>query len=580
VFRSGLRGHRFRRLFPLAFAALAGLAILGGILHSPANYDALAYRTPRILHWIAEGHWHWIHTDFQRLNTRGTGMEWLTVPLLLLTGSDRAFFLINAVSFLLFPGVCYRLLIGLGVRARVAWHWMWILPTGYCYLLQAGSIANDMLGSVFAFAAVDYALRAAKERCAILGSLAAIAAALATSVKAFNILLFAPWGLAMIPNIVPMLRRPLVTLPLGLVAILVSIVPTSILNHNYCGDWKGLKAEPVNLAAGPPAFHLAINTLLIPLHHLNPPVNPLAGAWNKWMERAIPEAWQQKINRHFEPSVATFKLGEMQMEEVAGLGFGVALLVLPVLISRSPANRPRSGSHQHPFFRSIIQPRNLVPLGAAAASAYFLSQSGLGCPARYLSPFYLMLLAPVLRLNRASQLLRTFWWRGLVILSFGLAAILLIVTPPRPLWPATTVLKAFHADQSASPLLRRVWTVYSVYGERSDGFASIRNSLPPCVKTLGLVTFDDPETSLWKPFGSLRIRHVTRDDDAASNRLRGLNHILVSQYTLDVENRITLDQWLARHQATITQRFDLALRAGRGPTRWYLVEVAGSPGTF
>src|SRR5205807_1785258 len=68
---------RFRRLFPLLFFTVAALAILGGCIHAPSNYDALAYRTPRVLHWLAEGRWHWIHTDFQRLNTRGCGLEWV-----------------------------------------------------------------------------------------------------------------------------------------------------------------------------------------------------------------------------------------------------------------------------------------------------------------------------------------------------------------------------------------------------------------------------------------------------------------------------------------------------------------------
>src|SRR5258706_3333785 len=34
--------RRFTRLFPLAFLLLAGLAILGGVLHAPSNYDGLA----------------------------------------------------------------------------------------------------------------------------------------------------------------------------------------------------------------------------------------------------------------------------------------------------------------------------------------------------------------------------------------------------------------------------------------------------------------------------------------------------------------------------------------------------------
>ena len=58
--------HSFRRRFrrPAAgcFLLLAILALVAGGLYTPLNYDANAYRLPRILHWLAAGQWHWIHT--------------------------------------------------------------------------------------------------------------------------------------------------------------------------------------------------------------------------------------------------------------------------------------------------------------------------------------------------------------------------------------------------------------------------------------------------------------------------------------------------------------------------------------
>src|SRR5208283_5248847 len=53
--------RRFRRPFPLAFLILAAMAFGGSALHAPTNYDGLTYRVPRILHWLAEDRWHWIH---------------------------------------------------------------------------------------------------------------------------------------------------------------------------------------------------------------------------------------------------------------------------------------------------------------------------------------------------------------------------------------------------------------------------------------------------------------------------------------------------------------------------------------
>src|SRR5438445_948360 len=73
--------RRFRKPFPLAFLTLAAMAFLGGVIYAPNNYDALAYRIPRILHWLAADQWHWIHTIFPRVNARACGIEWISAPL-------------------------------------------------------------------------------------------------------------------------------------------------------------------------------------------------------------------------------------------------------------------------------------------------------------------------------------------------------------------------------------------------------------------------------------------------------------------------------------------------------------------
>src|SRR5665213_4322204 len=79
---------RFAHWLPLAFAGLAALVLLGGMLYQPGNYDALTYRVPRVLHWLAEEHWHWIHTADYRMNNRSCGFEWLMTPIFVATQSD------------------------------------------------------------------------------------------------------------------------------------------------------------------------------------------------------------------------------------------------------------------------------------------------------------------------------------------------------------------------------------------------------------------------------------------------------------------------------------------------------------
>ena len=48
--------RRFRRPFPLGFLILATLATIGGFLYAPTNFDDLAFRSPRVLHWLAAEH--------------------------------------------------------------------------------------------------------------------------------------------------------------------------------------------------------------------------------------------------------------------------------------------------------------------------------------------------------------------------------------------------------------------------------------------------------------------------------------------------------------------------------------------
>ncbi|MCX7888079.1 MAG: hypothetical protein N3B01_12615, partial [Verrucomicrobiae bacterium] len=99
--------RRFHRLWPLTFLLIAGLITLGAMLHPPNNYDALSYRIPRVLNWLAENRWHWIHTQDARMNVRACGNEWLLAPLLALTGTDRWIFIINLISYLLIPSLLF-----------------------------------------------------------------------------------------------------------------------------------------------------------------------------------------------------------------------------------------------------------------------------------------------------------------------------------------------------------------------------------------------------------------------------------------------------------------------------------------
>jgi len=116
---------------PLLFIFVALITLAGGILYTPSNYDALSYRLPRILHWQDTGHWHWIDTPNTRQNYSAPAFEWLMTPLLVFFKTDRLFFFINWISFLLLPGLLFRTFRLTGISAKSCWWWMWLLPLGF-----------------------------------------------------------------------------------------------------------------------------------------------------------------------------------------------------------------------------------------------------------------------------------------------------------------------------------------------------------------------------------------------------------------------------------------------------------------
>jgi hypothetical protein len=555
--------HRFRKLFPLAFLILGAISFLGGAIYAPTNYDALAYRIPRILHWLAADQWHWIHTIFPRVNNRSCGIEWVSAPFIALFKTDRFLFLINFISFVFLPGLVFSVFTRLGVLRRVAWHWMWIAPTGYCFLLQAGSVGNDLFGAVFALAAVDFALRAK-----ISGSsrdifASVLAAALMTSAKLSSLPLLLPWAIALLPSLKLFFRWPVRTVVVCIIAIFASGLPTMILNAKFSDDWSGagLKHGNVKHAA---ILKTGANAGLLALQNLEPPVFPFTAAWDHEISNLVPASVTLKISDVMvEPRAASFSTDEMQMEENAGLGFGVSALFLVSAAGAVCARRKKSASGVSVWLICVRWSPVISLLAVMAQS----NLSGIG---RILTPYYLLLLPPLLACGGHEPLIKRSWWSAAASAVFLLAAGLLIISPARPLFPIQTILRKIQAPDSH--LLARVKEVYSVYGNRNDGFAPARDILPPDLKVLGIVTFDDPETSLWRPFGTRSIEHVRPGDTAADLKARGITYILLREQIMGWFN-CPLDVWLKQMNAQVVKKIPLDLRASSGPLVWDLVKL-------
>ena len=552
--------RRFRKPFPLAFLILAAMAILGGVLYPPTNYDALAYRVPRVLHWLAADQWHWIHSFFERINNRSCGIEWVSAPFIALLKTDRLLFLINTVSFLLLPGLVFSVFTRLGVRRRVAWHWMWLAPTGYSFLLQAGSIGNDLFGAPFALAAVDFALRARISRSPRDFFTSVLAAAMMTSAKTASLPLLLPWAVALLPSLKLIPRWPLRTAVIGVIAIFASALPTVVLNVAHSDNWAGVNMSHSG-AAKTMVLRTGASAVSMMAQNLVPPVFPMAGKWNAAVLNHIPAGLESSLRAvMIESQACDFSVAEMQIEENAGLGFGLSVLLLASVAAACFARRKKASAADSPWLLC-------VRWSPAISLLALMTQFDLSCIARILTPYYLPLLPVLLAGPGQSWLVRRRWWRSAAFMVFLVAGGLLVISPARPLFPVETLLEKFP-DAPA-----RMREVYSVYALRNDGFAPARAALPPGLKVLGMVTYDDPETSLWRPFGSRRIEHVCPEDTARDLKARGVEYVLLHEETFEQRFHGPLGDWLKKMDAQVVQKIPLNLRAARGPLDWCLVKL-------
>jgi len=584
IFREQLRGtadkthsrakkffRRLRRPLPGCFALLALLIFIGGALYPPGNYTGISYRIPRVLQWLAQGQWFWIHTPNYRMNDRACGIEWMSAPLLLFTKSTRGLFLINFIPFLLLPGLIFSVFTRLGVRARVAWQWMWLFPTAYDFLLQAGSVANDTFPTVYALAALDFACRAWKSR--RLSDLwhSIIAAALLVGAKASNLPLLLPWAI-LIFALLPLLRkRILSTALILLLALVVSFLPTAILNMHYLhGDWSGLSIEREGMNMKQPLVGIWGNALLIPFNNLIPPVFPVAGWWNQHALHLLPQFIVRPMDANFEQGYQV--IGELPTEDWAGMGFGLSVLLICSLgaawcnTRRNPKRALLGSALAIPReFRSLVLWSPWIALLA------FCIKSGMVTPQRLIAPYYPLLLPSLLLGVGQSEIIRRRWWRILALGVYLLAFLVLVVSPDRPLWPAKTILSKAVTKHPDSHSLTRALNVYAVYAKRSDPLANVRELLPPDAKTIGFIgTEDDTDLSLWLPLGQRSVKHFFLNDPPEQLRAQ-VQIVVVGGFNLK-NHSVVLEDWLQQAGAEVIASTTATLKVSEGEQSWYVVK--------
>jgi hypothetical protein len=562
------RCRRFRRPLPAIFLLVAALVFLGGAIYAPTNYDALTYRLPRMLNWWSAGHWFWIPTFNDRMNYSGVAWEWTAMPFLALTRSDRGMFLINALGFLLMPGLLFSIFRQLGMARRVAWTWMWLLPLAYGYATQAGSIGNDLFGTLFCLLSVYFGLRSRKTGRVGDVWLALLAAALMTGVKLSNLPLALPCLVAVWPALKSLLKPLAGSLAVGAMCVLVSALPIMALNQWHTGSWTGDPKNTGKMQVHHPMAAVLGNSFLLAEASFMPLVLPGSHQINDWTLDHLPGSWQRLLKEQF-PRIYGNRLNELPAEEGAGLGLGVTLPLCLVLLATAAGFRRWQ-------FSNIALGGWLFSVGLAAwvAFLFYLLKMGSEAGPRLLLPYYPLVIAPLLMLPVHRAWLRHRVWR--VTLLLGAACVLpsLIFSPARPLWPAATVTEQWVRNHPGSAFLQRLASIYATYAKRNDVLASVRDRLPPAVREVGFVaTSNDTDYSLWRPFGSRRIISLRNESKPGLQVPPGLEWLVVKRTIWPEVCDQPLEEWADAHHAVIMASVPVTTLVSWGAETWCILRV-------
>ena len=482
---------------PLLFVFVAFLSLAGGILYPPSNYDALSYRLPRILHWLDAGHWRWIDTPNTRQNYSAPGFEWLMAALLVFFKTDRLFFFINWISFLLMPSLIFRTFRLAGIAAKSCWWWMWLLPLGYGYVLQSGSIGNDAFATVYALASVCFVLSADKKEKFSDFGWAILAVALLTGTKGSNLPLALPWFVAMLLRYQVWTSRIPKLILWAAIALIISFVPTAALNHKYSGSWSGDPTNQGKMNLSNPFAGLLGNSLMLGYYSLQPPFLFSPSKTNNLTTSLMPaklRGWLLERFPRFE-----FKMGEIPMED-AGLGLGLTACLALWLFKGRRSDIPLLVLRGQPWF--------FIGVAGLGSLLFYMAKMGSESTARLLLPYYpFLLLFPLGFCRLPYRLIPKIRWAFLFLASGVIVP--LILSPARPLFSVQKLLTLI----GDKPRFSRVHEVYQTYMHRDNCWDPILSILPANIHSLGIFSNgNDLEAPLWKPFGVRRIVSAEEKD--------------------------------------------------------------------
>ncbi len=549
------------------------MSLAGGILYPCTDLDTNAYRTPRVLHWLGNEQWHWIHTLDVRMNVAGCNFEWLSAPLILFTRTDGAF-LINLISYLLLPGLIFDVFRRLQVRPRVAYWWMWFLSGGWCYAMQAGSSHNDSFAVIYALASVAFALRARTSGRVEDVWLSMLAAAFLTGAKQTDIGLALLWLVAAWPSLRLLFAKLLMTMGVAAVSLLVSALPLIYFDVRYVGTWTGLSPSPNSLFARTelhsPVWGIIGNAFALTAQNLSPPYFPFAQRWYNLMVHFVKTPWGLQL-ASFE-NICYIKPGIS--EKNAGIGMGISLLVIISFLGAWRLKRgaaAKAGPARETYYRMLyVIPFFLLLLFMAKVGTF---QNG-----RQLAPYYVFFFPLLLIQAGQSPLVRKRWWQWIGLLTMLMAVATLLLVRSRPMFPANMILGALSAKHPQSKFIAQVLNSYSNRISLESLRGCFKDEIPASEQDIGYATTTGAaEPGLWIPFGRHKVERVLTGDSPEQLLQRGIYYVVVEDVALD-ETHETIEQWMAAYNGSLAGQFAFKYDPYRTPSHLYLVRLNSPDG--
>ena len=545
------------KLPPFLFLCLAVLSFIGAFAYQPIHSDSLSYRIPRILHWLAEGRWHWIHTPDDRMNVVAASTEWVWAPVMVFANDQRLLCLIGLISFLFLPGLLYSLFIRLGIQKRLAWWWMWLLPAAYCYALQAGSLATDGFAATFSVAAVVYAFKAVERGSAYYALVSVLAIAFATGTKQTILLAVPLWFIPFVRCVPILLKKPVLATAAIIFGVIASFLPMAIANTHYVGTWKGFAVE-----ADSPIWAFVGNALYLPFENLLPPIFPPAREWNA----AMLEFVRTPIGSNFSRLEEFGQVYRGPSENFGGLGFTTCFLLIAGLFTGRSLRPALNGFSRFDLFTR----RALLVLPWLMLPAFMVSVT-FSRSARYLAFYFPFLFAGILYVTHRPY--RRRWWRIAAYISMIATLATLALLRQRPIFPVgltTTLVERFVSKDLAI----KARNAFSFASDLRSSMEAFENAIPPNAKIVGYIArVGLLEPSLWHPYGFRRVWRFGGEDSPAVVRSKGVEYVILAQDALQASGFGNIEAWLEHFNGEVIFSRGMAPQPDAPLEETYLIKL-------